>query len=278
VAGDYWPRLDEKQKQALVDHKFKKTYLASIKDGIDLLLSTTSSNLSELLLGDLVKYETTININDILSDNEIGHAIVNTYELKEWIVLNERLGNKVRLIIPPDVDPKNQLVSGGDALSSHFVLGSKSGSLPFPELKDYYAIIDELNSYVQNPNTNIIVYENPPYRDETSGKDGENRKKDKMTSYIKQQAKLGNAGNDLANQFIWSAKNYYLTKPNDALILFSPVKYFKSVHLDSGLSFQEGYLVNREHFHATKSSISLIYWQNKPSHKEELLLPAYDIV
>ena len=60
-------------------------------------------------------------------DNELSHAIVNTYELKEWIVLNERIGDRVKLIIPPpqEIDNTEALVEGGDALSAQFVTGQK---------------------------------------------------------------------------------------------------------------------------------------------------------
>ena len=80
-------------------------------------------------------------------------------------MLNERLGDKVKLIIPPPahVSEVNQLVNGGDALSDHFVLGSKVGRMFIS--KEYLTIIDELNSYVADKKTNIILLENPPYRD-----------------------------------------------------------------------------------------------------------------
>ena len=54
--------------------------------------------------------------------------------------------------------------------------------------KEYLAIIDELNGYVADKKTNIILLENPPYRDTTSnthlassGK-GTNIIKDEMAS------------------------------------------------------------------------------------------------
>ena len=83
---------------------------------------------------------------------------MNTYELKEWIVLNERLGDKVKLIIPPpsQADPKNALVSGGDALSDNFVLGSDVGKKSMS--KEYLTIIDQLNGYIAEKKTNVILF------------------------------------------------------------------------------------------------------------------------
>lgn len=36
---------------------------------------------------------------------------------------------------------------------------------------------------------------------------------------------------DFANRFIWSAFEYYLRQETDCYIVFSPVKYFKSIGL-----------------------------------------------
>lgn len=86
----------------------------------------------------------------------------------------------------------------------------------------------------------------------------------------------GTASNDISNQFIYSAFKYYLRQPTDSYILFRPVKYFKSIGLVNK-KFVEGKLLNRKHFHASPSSISLIHWQNIDEQKQEFTLPAYDI-
>ncbi len=230
-----------------------------------------------MTVGELEKHKTKISLHDYLSDNEIGHAIVNTYELKEWIVLNERLGDKVKLIIPPPAQASeaSPLVNGGDALSDHFVLGSKVGRMFIS--KEYLAIIDELNGYVADKKTNIILLENPPFRD-TASNSHTNATKG-YTSYVKEQLRgelRGPALNDLSNLFISSAYKYYLNKKDDYFILFSPIKYWKSLSLGEH-KFVDGYLFNRVYFHAGPSAISCILWQNLDENKEELTLMAYDI-
>ena len=259
-----------------IDKELKTKYLQNKKDIINTFYS--GRIFGDLTVGELEKHKTKITLHDYLSDNEIGHAIVNTYELKEWIVLNERLGDKVKLIIPPSAHVKeaNPLVNGGDALSDHFILGSKVGRMFIS--KDYLAIIDELNGYVADKKTNIILLENPPYRDTTSnthlassGK-GTNIIKDEMAS----EKQWGATQNDIANQFIWSGWKHYLTKPDDYFVLFSPIKYWKSLGLGEK-KFIDGFLFNRQFFHAGPSAISCILWQNTDDSREELTLKAFDI-
>ncbi len=259
-----------------LDKELKTKYLQSKKDVINTFYSDRL--FGDLTVGELEKHKMKISLHDYLSDDEIGHAIVNTYELKEWIVLNERLGDKVKLIIPPPahVSEANQLVNGGDALSDHFVLGSKVGRMFIS--KEYLAIIDELNGYVADKKTNIILLENPPYRDTTSnthlassGK-GTNIIKDEMAS----EKQWGATQNDIANQFIWSGWKHYLTKSDDYFVLFSPIKYWKSLGLGEK-KFIDGFLFNRQFFHAGPSAISCILWQNTDDSREELTLKAFDI-
>ena len=202
-------------------------------------------------------------------DNELSHCIVNTYELKEWIVLNELIGQKVKMIIPPveNVNNKDCLVSGGDALSEYFITANENLFKSGWEV--YRDTITELNNLIKNPNINVIMLENPPYRDTSAGemKDAEQRKKESeavKNSYTYKNMKKEIKGailNDISNMFIWSAQKYYLTKPDDYYINYSPVKYFKSIKLCEK-DFIDGYLLNREYFHASPSSISLMMWQN----------------
>ena len=102
----------------------------------------------------------------------------------------------------------------------------------------------------------VIGLENPPYS-EPQAEATRGGKTHKQVSWIKEQmkkSKLGAVVNDLSNQFIWSMINYA-----DEYIVFSPIKYWKSQHLFDG-KFNEGYLCNREKFHATEAAISLISW------------------
>src|SRR3989338_4839813 len=257
-----------------IDKELKTKYLQSKKDIINTFYS--GRLFGDLTVGELEKHKTKISLHDYLSDNEISHAIVNTYELKEWIVLNERLGDKVKLIIPPpmEVTGREPLVNGGDALSEQFILGKTKIKIS----KEYVNSIAELNNFVKNKKTNIILLENPPYRDTTSnthlassGK-GTNIVKDEMAS----EKKWGSTQNDIANQFIWSGWKHYLTKPDDYFVLFSPIKYWKSLGLGEK-RFVDGFLFNRQFFHAGPSAISCILWQNTDDSREELTLKAFDI-
>jgi len=81
---------------------------------------------------------------------------------------------------------------------------------------------------------------------------------------------------DISNQFIWSGWKYYLTKPDDYFVLFSPIKYWKSLGLGEK-KFIDGFLFNREYFHAGPSAISCILWQNIDDSREELKFKALNI-
>ena len=123
------------------------------------------------------------------------------------------------------------------------------------------------------------MLENPPYRDETANNTKEKKGKI-IINYVYEELKKEKTDQalhrDLSNQFIWSALKYYLKKENDYFILYSPVKYFKSLGLMNKI-FVNGYLLNREYFHATASAISLIQWQNINKEQEEFELKAIDI-
>jgi hypothetical protein len=255
-----------------IDNDLKVKYLQNKKN---VFTTFYPDRFDDVMVGELEKHKTKISLHDYISDNEISHTIVNTYELKEWIVLNERLGDKVKLIIPPTAEPTAELVNGGDALSDHFVLGSKVERKFIS--KEYLATIDELNSYITDKKKNIILFENPPFRDTASNSHTHATKG--YTSYVKEQLRgelRGPALNDLSNLFISSAYKYYLNKKDDYYILFSPIKYWKSLNLGEH-KFINGYLFNRIYFHAGSSAISCILWQNLSESKEELTLMAYDI-
>ncbi len=233
-------------------------------------------------------------LEQFLTDEELSHTICSTFEMWEWRVLNERYKSdtpnkhgqytKLRLIIPPEVFIEKQrkssivqTIKAGDALSEHFITGRVHLDNLFDFIdesermelnKEYEHSIKTLNSYIQNPNCNVIILENPPYRDETSNSNSSKATKGKG-SFVKSQMNdvKGAAKNDILNQFIWSAEKYYLKKQNDYLILYSPVKYFKSSKLCKK-EFIDGYLVNRKHFHAGESGISLIMWQNQERERE----------
>jgi hypothetical protein len=259
-----------------IDKNLKIKYLQDKSEIITTFYS--SKNFHEITIGELEKHKSSISLHDYLSDNELSHVIVNTYELKEWLVLIARLENKVKLVVPPPehLNEHSPIVNGGDALSDHFILGSGVGRMFISE--QYKEIIDEINSYVKDPKTNIILFENPPYRDNTAIDKQSIKSKDKSYVY-KEFVKNGTnqaIHNDVSNLFIWSAWNYYLIKPDDYYVLFSPIKYWKTHNLGER-QFVEGYLFNRQYFHATPSAISCILWKNTPQSLNTLNLTAYDI-
>jgi hypothetical protein len=182
-----------------IGEEFRNKYLRDKKDIISTFFS--DKKMDEITIGELENHKTNISMYDYLFDNELSHCIVATYELKEWIVLNERIGDKVKTIIPPNINPNNALVDGGDALAVE--------------------VFDEIKPYIQDENCNVILFENPPYRD-SSGSNIENEQnKTNKGNFIFEEMKkdLVNLPNsnistarDISNEFIWSAWKYYLTK------------------------------------------------------------------
>ena len=103
------------------------------------------------------------NLEAILTDEELSHCILSTYEYYEYKVLCERLADKVRLIIPP--------IETDETYDKGFVRNANALS------KDY--VYNELiQRYIQNDNCTIILFENPPYAETTSI---EHQKKNKST-------------------------------------------------------------------------------------------------
>lgn len=221
-----------------------------------------SGNLEQALVG---KY-------DDNGDELISHAVVSTYEYYEYKVLFERLGNKVRNIIPPteaNVVYANGKVANADAMSKDYI------NNPI------------LQKYVNDPKMTIILFENPPYNDSTANtmrKNGKIKGADRQNSFVHNEyLKITNTLNegkasarDFSNLFIWSGFRYYLRQKTDSYIVFSPVKYFKSVGLVNK-QFVKGFLFNRKYFHATASAISCILWLNKFEDKKQFTLSAYDL-
>jgi len=209
------------------------------------------------------------NLEQQLSDEELSHCIVSTYEYYEYKVLMELIGDKVRHIIPP-IETKdtfnNGTVRGADALSKEYIN------------------LEIIQEYINNPKCTIILFENPPYAETTSlehQRQGEGKKSSlwKKSFVPQEMAKeiKGTALNDLANAFIWSAFKYYLRQDTDSYIVFSPVKYWKAQHLIDK-EFIDGFAFNRKHFHTnTEACIMCALWSNKTSNKKSFSLKAFDI-
>lgn len=216
-------------------------------------------------------------LENFLSEEELSHCILSTYETWEWNVLYNKFVDKVRLIIPPEASAESSLVEWWDALSRHFILWEQTSVEPLDT--KYKACIDTLRTYVENPKCNIIVFENPPYRDNIAENIKNNNGKTKNSFVYEELLKEWTdqaTHRDISNLFIWSALKYYLKKENDFLLLFSPIKYFKSLNLVNK-NFIDWYWFNRKHFHATSSFISCILWQNIDMNLQEISLKCFDI-
>ena len=210
-----------------------------------------------------------LGLKDKNDDELISHAVVSTIEYYEYKVLLEDLGSKVRNIIPPtenNIEYESGLIRNADAMSKEY--------LDNPIIKQY----------VGNPNCSIILFENPPYRDQISNNVSK-RENSISQHFVQQELKkeLPNLPNsnvstarDLSNQFIWSGFHYYLRQSTDSYILFSPVKYWKVLGL-ANYQFINGFLFNRHWFHATPSAIACIEWQYQKSNNNTIKLVAYDI-
>ena len=220
--------------------------------------------------------ESSLNDNvpdDIVDKDVLSHCIINTYEYFEYKVLKQRLGSKVRYLIPPTAKFTDGTVEGSNALSKDFL------DNPI------------INSYINNGKVNVIIYENPPFAETTSIEHqkrgtGKSSSKKWKQNYVTMQAKKelkGAKSNDMSNVFIWSAFKYYLRKPSDSAVIFSPLKYWKlggdwfNHQAGKALAF------NRKYFHAsTASVVASILWKNIPAKVtdnggEHLALIPYDI-
>lgn len=206
------------------------------------------------------------NLEAVFTDEELSHCILSTYEYFEYKVLFERLGDKVRHIVPPteqNIEFSSGLIVNVDAMSKEFIEN------------------EVIKRYIDDPKVTVIMYENPPYRDDTA--DNKGTKKVKVTeSYIRREMTEefnGSAATarELSNLFIWSAFKYYIKKAEDSYVVFSPIKYWKSEHILSK-KYIKGFMFNREHFHATPSVISCILWSNENERLREISLEAIDII
>lgn len=210
-----------------------------------------------------------ISLTDKNGDELIEHCVVSTYEYYEYKVLSERIGDKVRDIIPPseaNVVYENGKVANADAMSKEFIEN--------PLIK----------RYVDDDKCTIILFENPPYRDTSSSEKSEVGKANKSWMFSEMSKHLSEFANqnvstarDLSNQFIWSGFEYYLRQSTDSYVLFSPIKYWKFLGLGEH-EYIYGYLFNRKYFHATDSAIACILWGCNIAHNESLAFEAGDIV
>ncbi|MDU5526683.1 MAG: hypothetical protein E6053_04305 [Finegoldia magna] len=250
--GAFYTPIPYCQKAAeLVQMAVNMAIDAGKKDYIILDRCSGTGNLESALVG----------LYDKNEDEIISHTVVSTYEYYEYKVLNERLGDKVREIIPPteaDVIYSNGTVANADAMSEEYINN--------PIIKQY----------LDDNDCAIIMFENPPYRDETTDLEKRGKRKTFVATEMRKEVK-GVATNELANQFIWSAFKYYLRQSTDSYIAFAPIKYWKQYDFINK-NAKAGLLFNRKYFHATSSGITCICWENIESSKNKIQVEAYDIV
>ena len=196
-------------------------------------------------------------------DDVLSHCVLSTYEYYEYKVLQERLGADVRFIIPPTeslVQYSNGCIINADALSEDYINNS------------------EIKRYIDDDRCTIILLENPPYRDDTSGMTGIRSSERASNSFVEDQMALERIPkrNEIANRFIWSAFKYYLRQETDSYIVFSPIKYWKADKLiDKKLL--NGFVFNRKFFHASPSAITCILWSNEDAVENNYYLDIYDL-
>lgn len=217
-----------------------------------------------------------IGLTDKNGESLIEHCVVSTYEYYEYKVLFERIGDKVREIIPPseaNVVYENGKVANADAMSEDFINN--------PIIKQY----------IDNPCCTIILFENPPYSDSsaiTFTEEGDLSKRAKtgrtgafvLEEFKKDISKFGGqqaVTREISNLFIWSAFKYYMRQKTDSYIVFSPVKYYKNVHLVEKKCLS-GFAFNRLYFHASPSVISCVLWANENDNSKSIILKTYDII
>lgn len=207
------------------------------------------------------------NLEAVLTEEELSHCVLSTFEYYEYKVLWERLSDKVRLILPPvesQVEYAQGLVRNADAMSQEYIENPL------------------IRQYVDDPKCTIILYENPPYSEAGSIQyiTDKNAKQVgwKNSFVINEFGKeiKGTAKNEFANLFIWSAFRFYLRQDTDSYVVFSPLKYWKSQQIINK-KFLKGYLFNRKHFHASSSSVGCILWTNEDHFQDQIVLDAFDI-
>ncbi len=212
-----------------------------------------------------------------VADYLLPNIIVSTYERNEYNVLMSRLGGDVRYVIPPansrDIF-EGQLVKDANAMSQSYYENSEI-------MQYWYENSDDMNfdenGHITNKKINNvlhIVFENPPFAETQNienqklpSSEREIRAKNSWKKdWIVQQFKEfvsnenripGQASNDIANSFIWSGFEYFMTNPHDNFILYSPAKYWKFQQIIQN-EIVESYILNRKNFHASQTTAMLL--------------------
>ena len=88
------------------------------------------------------------NLEEKMTDEELKHCILNTYEYFEWLELRRQYEDRVRYVVPKSAATYVRgegVIKEGDALTEDF-------------FKD-----PNIRQYINNPKVSVIVFENPPY-------------------------------------------------------------------------------------------------------------------
>lgn len=204
------------------------------------------------------------NLQDGLPDDVLSHCILSTIEFNEYVILRYKFADKCIVVIPET-----------DALAYDIIPA---------EHNEQGVSNDCVRDKVTDKNCVVILMENPPYSEAGSGGAQNTGRKENAwkQSYVCAEMKKeikGVATNDLSNLFIWSGFKYYLTKPQDSYIVFSPTKYWRNQNLVNK-QFADGFLCNRKEFHASQvSAIGCIRWKNiDDTVTESLTLTPYDAI
>lgn len=147
------------------------------------------------------------NLEEGLPDEILSHCVLSTIEYNEYVILNYKYGDKCLVVIP-----------NTDALAYDVIPAERNSDS---------IINDFIREKIADENCSVILMENPPYSEVAAGSVQNTGKKvnEWKSSFVYSQMNTECSGvvlNDLANLFIWSGFKYYLNKPNDSYILYSP--------------------------------------------------------
>lgn len=187
------------------------------------------------------------NLEEGLPDEILKHCVLSTIEFNEYVILNLKYGDKCLVVIP-----------NTDALAYDIIPA---------EHNEQGIANDYIREKINDENCVVILMENPPYSESGSGGSQNTGKKENawkqsfVIGKMREEYK-GVVLNDLSNLFIWSGFKYYLQKPSDSYILYSPTKYWRNQSLVNK-QFSGGFFCNRQEFHASQcSAIGCIWWKN----------------
>lgn len=204
------------------------------------------------------------NLEEGLPSEILEHCVLSTIEFNEYVILNYKYGDKCLVVIP-----------NIDALAYDIIPA---------EFNEQGIANDYIREKINDENCAVILMENPPFSESGSGGTQNTGKKENAWKHsfvinkMKEEYK-GVVLNDLSNLFIWSGFKYYLNKPYDSYILYSPTKYWRNQNLVNK-KFCGGFLCNRQEFHASQhSAVGCMFWSNVDDFEtQSISLTPYSII